>query len=189
MTRTTRLVLVLSALALGGALTLRSGRALAQAPAAAEGKHTVLTTGSATVRTHPDSGRVFFGVQTLASTVKAARADNSAKTEKVLAALGALKIPDLKMKSSDIRVELVQSQQRSDELPRILGYRVTHSFTVLAQNEDPDKLSAITNRVLDTALDNGANLVEQVVFFKQDDRAARREALTRAVQDATANAE
>jgi uncharacterized protein len=189
MTRNSRLVLIVLAVALGGAVALRGGRALAQGPAAAEGKRTISTSGSSTVRVHPDSGRVFFGIQTLASTVKGARADNSAKTEKVLAALGALKFPDLKMKSSDVRVDLVQSQERNDQLPRILGYRVTHSFTVLAQNQDPEKLSAMTNRILDTALDNGANIVEQVVFFKQDDRDARREALSKAVQDATANAE
>ena len=59
----------------------------------------------------------------------------------------------------------------------------------LVQNQEPEKLSALTNQVLDTALDSGANIVEQVVFFKQDDRDARREALSKAVQDATANAE
>src|SRR5207248_1009064 len=107
-------------------------RALAQGPAVAEGKRTISTSGSATIKVHPDSGRVFFGIQTIASTVKVARAENSARTGKVLAALGALKIPDLKMKSSDVRVELVQMPQQPDQLPRILGFRVTHSFTVLA---------------------------------------------------------
>jgi uncharacterized protein YggE len=189
MTRSTRLILILLALALGGAVALRSGRALAQGPAAPDAKRTISTSGSAMVRVHPDSGRVFFGVQSLASTVKGARGDNSARTEKVLAALGALKIPDLKLKSSDVRVELVQTQERNDQLPRIIGYRVTHSFTVLVQNQEPEKLSALTNQVLDTALDSGANMVEQVVFFKQDDRDARREALSKAVQDGTANAE
>jgi uncharacterized protein YggE len=85
-------------------------------------------------------------------------------------------------------VDLVQSHRGDDKLPQVVGYRVTHTFTVLVQDDDTEKLNAGAGRVLDTALENGANVVQHVTFFKQHDTAAKREALTRAVEEAVANA-
>jgi uncharacterized protein YggE len=147
------------------------------------------TWGAATVRVKPDSARVFFGVQTLAPTIKEARDEGSQKIKKVLDALAALHIPDLKMKTSDVSVELVQRAIDHDKLPVTLGYRVTNSFTVLIRGDDPQKLGLNAGHVLDSALENGANQVQQVVLFRQDETEAKREALTRAVKDATANAQ
>lgn len=146
------------------------------------------SSGSATVRVKPDSARVFFSVITMAPTIKEARNDNGARVKKVLDALGALKIPDLKMKSSDVNVDLVHSRNNHDELPRVIGYRITNSFTVLVTSDDVTKLNAGATRVLDTALENGVNNVQQIVFFRKDLVDARRQALTKAVEEATANA-
>jgi uncharacterized protein YggE len=146
------------------------------------------TSGTATVRVKPDSARVFFGVQTLAPTIKQAREESSQKVKKVLDALTALQIPDLKMKTSNVSVELVQRAHEEGKLPEVVGYRVTNSFTALIKGNDPQKLGLTAGRVLDTALENGANQVQQVVIFKQDDTEAKREALTKAVADAAANA-
>jgi hypothetical protein len=151
-------------------------------------KRTIHTSGSATVKVKPDSARVFFGVQTMAGAIKAAREENGAKVKKVMDGLAALKIPDLKMKTSDVRVEIVQSHRREDHMPEILGYRITNYFTVLVQNDDAEKLSMTAGRVLDTALECGANLVQQIVFFKQDLTETKRQALAKAVEDAAANA-
>ena len=62
------------AVALGVVLTLRGGRASAQAPEAGKEKRSVSTSGTATVRIKPDAARVFFGVQTFSTTVQGARA-------------------------------------------------------------------------------------------------------------------
>ena len=154
-----------------------------------EDKREINTSGSATVRVSPDSARLFFGIQTLASTIKEARSRNAAITKNVFAALEALQIPNLRMKTSNVDVRIVQSSGRHDRLPQILGYRVTHSFTVLIQNDDVERLGKDASRVLDTGLEAGANQVQQVVFFKQDLEPARREALIKAVRKARDNAE
>jgi uncharacterized protein len=188
MKRETAAILLTVGLVMIAATMLRGGRAMAQAPGTRREPRTISTSGSATVRVRPDSGRVFFGVETIAPTVRAARAENSAKVAQVMRTLGGLGIPDLKMKSSNVRVDLVQSSRGGAELPRILGYRVTHTFTVLVKESDPEKLSALTSRIVDSALENGANMIEQVVFFREDDTTARRQALSQAVEDGLANA-
>ena len=38
------------------------------------------------------------------------------------------------------------------QLPPISGYRISNTFTVLVQDDDPLKLGALASRVLDTAL-------------------------------------
>src|SRR6185369_4815140 len=87
-------VLVLSGLV----WTQAQGPAPAPAVEAKKEPHTLRTSGSATVRIKPDAARVFFGVQTQAATVKEARAENNRRVNKIMAALVALKIPDLKTK-------------------------------------------------------------------------------------------
>jgi uncharacterized protein YggE len=151
-------------------------------------KRTITTSGTATIKVKPDSARVFFGVQTIAKTVKAAREENSVKVKQVMDALAAMKIPDLKTKTSDVHIELIQSRQREDVLPTILGYRITNTFTVLVKNDNAEKLSAVAGKVMDQALESGANQVQQIVFFKENDQEVKREALAKAVEDAAANA-
>ena len=148
----------------------------------------VTTSGVATARVKPDAARIFFGVQTMAPTIKQARAESSEKVKKVLNALSALSIPDLKMKTSDVSVELLQRQQGADKLPEVAGYRITNSFTVLITGKDPQKLGQTAGHVLDAALEAGANHVQQIAIFKQDTTEAKRQALAKAVEEAIANA-
>jgi uncharacterized protein len=151
-------------------------------------KRTLHTAGTATIKIKPDAARVFFGVQTIAKTVKAAREENGLKVKKVMDALVDLKIADLKMKTTNLSVELVQSQEPVVKLPEILGYRVTHTLSVLVSDQNSVKLSSTAARVLDTALENGANVVQQIVVFKQDEAETKRQALSKAVEEALANA-
>jgi uncharacterized protein YggE len=148
----------------------------------------ITTSGTATVRVKPDSARIFFGVETMASTIKQARAESSERVKKVRDALNALRMPDLKMKTSTVSVELVQKRQEADKLPEVAGYRITNSFTVLVTNDDPQKLGPAAGRILDTALEAGANQVQQIAIFRQDTTEAKRQALAKAVEEARANA-
>ena len=155
----------------------------------APGKGTITTGGVATLKVKPDAVRVSFGVQTVGKTVKAAREENGERCKKLIAALAALKVPDLKLKTADVNVERVQAGQPDPtKLPEVLGYRVTNSFSVLVQDKDAVKLSQNAGRVLDTAMENGANFVQRMVAFRHDDAEVKREGLTKAVEDALANA-
>lgn len=150
----------------------------------------VLTTaGTANARIKPDSARVFFRVESYAEDIKTTRADNARLVDAVIGGLKKLAINNLKMKSAEISVELVTRNRNDQErLPKILGYHITHSFTVLVENEDSVKLADEASRVMDTALEKGATGVDQVHFFARDTEKVRRELLTKAVEDALRNA-
>jgi len=149
-------------------------------------KRTVSTIGSATVTVMPDAVRVFFSVDNLNPTVKAAREENDAKFAKVKKALADLKIDDLKIKTVEQTLQAEYDHRRDPQVFR--GYRAVHQFTVLLCDTDATRLSLNAGRILDTGLENGANGLERIVFFKKDDTALRREALTKATEDAIANA-
>ncbi len=158
-------------------------------PEPAEKPGTVKTSGSATVRVKPDAARVFFGIQTQAAAIAEARADNNSRVRKVMTALAALKIPDLKSKTSDMQVSILYGKSDGHVLPPVTGYRITTTFTVLVQDDDPVKLGGLAARVLDAALENGANSIEQITFLRREGlNEARRKALKAAVEDALANA-
>jgi uncharacterized protein YggE len=107
-------VVLASALFLRGQQAATPAKDTKQAAPVAEVKTehgTITTAGIATLKVKPDAARVVFGVQSIGKSVKAAREENSAQCKKLIAALNALRIPDLKMKTADVNVDLVQAPQ------------------------------------------------------------------------------
>ncbi|MBT4865092.1 MAG: SIMPL domain-containing protein [Planctomycetaceae bacterium] len=145
----------------------------------------------------PDSVRLFLEVITTGKTLASAREENASRVNKVREALVALKLNDLKSKTRDVDVTLVHAEgndggngvfDQRTEPDTVIGYTVTHSFTVLIKESDPDSLNVAAGRVLDTALESGVNRVWNVSFFKEDSSAMRRQAMSEAVENAIANA-
>jgi uncharacterized protein YggE len=152
-------------------------------------KRILTTSGTASVRFKPDSARVFLRVDTQAPDIATARTQNNKQVKQVMDALKALQIPNLKMKSDNIAVaEVFQRRPAEDQLARVIGYKVSHNFTTLVENEDAAKVSEYASKILDTALGNGANSLQQILIFRKDQTTFRRRALTEAVEDALANA-
>jgi uncharacterized protein YggE len=173
-----------------GAVWLRGQGAAAPEANKKEDKEprTVVTTGTAKVRAKSDSARVFGSVETIAPQVKEGREDCNTRVHRMTAALKALKLDSIKMKTGDVNIAPQIDRSKENAPPKITGYQVSYDFTVLIENEDTDKLNANTGKVLDAVLENGANKVERVVFFKKDESGIQREARTKAVEDAIANA-
>jgi uncharacterized protein YggE len=154
-----------------------------------EEKRFLTTAGTASVTFKPDSARVFLRVDSEASDIAAARALNNKSVRKVMDTLKALQIPDLKMKSDNITVtQVFEPHPPNDRLPKVIGYRISYHFTALVENEEPAKLSEYSGKILDTALANGANNLDQILIFRKNQEQFRREALTKAVETALANA-
>lgn len=152
-------------------------------------KHTLQTSGSATVRTKPDSVRLYFRVVTTEPTIEQARKNNTDQVKQVMEAIQKLKVKNLKMKSDDVSVNQVHEKKKEEtELPKLIGYRITNDFTVLIENKNTEQLGAAAGQVLDTGLKNGANTVQQVHFFKKDLTNTKRTAMTQATEDAIENA-
>jgi uncharacterized protein YggE len=170
----------------GGSL---SGQVAKDGAAKEKEPRKIQTSGSATVRVKPNRARLFFVIEDTGPTIKSVREDNKKHVESVIAAIVGKKIPELKMKSTNVQMDVLHSKDdKHMKLPEVLGYRVTYTFTVLVASDDPQKLSSYASKVLDTALENGANAVQQITFFCDDLTEARREALTNATAAAMANA-
>src|SRR5262249_10628851 len=123
------------------ALIIHAQTADRTAADAQKDKRTITTYGAATIKTKPDMARVFFRVDTTAETIKQARGDNAASVKQVVDALQGLKIPDLRMKTTGVQVQVLQSHERDEtHLPRTLGYRVSNSMTALISEQDSTNL-------------------------------------------------
>jgi uncharacterized protein YggE len=152
-------------------------------------KHVLTVSGSGTVRVKPDSARLFFTVESFAEQVRTARTDNATKVQKIMKALADLNVPNLKSKSDNINVQQLVDRANGHQLPRVVGYHIRNSFTVLVENDDRARLGTDASHVLDTVLENGATGVSQITFFMKGVEAEqlRRQAMTKAVEDALAN--
>ncbi len=134
----------------------------------------------------PDRCRVFLGCQSQNESLQTARAENNERVNRVIAAVEKLKIAGIKMKAPSLRIEILYGDTSRNELPKRVGYRVTQEFTVLLSSDDPKAMSEQGGQVVDAALEDGANVLGQIVFFKEDEDAVRREVLGEAVKDALA---
>ncbi len=188
-------VVVAFAIGIGLALVLIGplGRqALGVRPAVAQGGedgkpvHIISTQGTATVRVQPDSARIFFRATKAAQTPGEVRAATVKATNDVMSDLKGLGIEDLFTKTSTTNVEIVWD---SHSRLRITGYRMTTEFTVRVVDTDMERLGESAGKVVDAALEAGANGIERVTFFKADDQKDRLKCLQDAVADARRNAD
>ena len=160
-----KILMILTVLAMCLAI---NGVAMAAEPAvvAVEG------TGAYTVA--PDQASVEFTVENTAKTVQLAQAENAQK-----AALSRQGIYSKDIQSS-YRLSPVYDRK---EYSKIVGYTAENTFRVVVN--DINKLG----EVLDAAMANGATQVSDVSYGLKDEKAARNEALRRAVLDARSKAD
>src|SRR5580765_411587 len=160
---------------------LLRGQAAQTAVDPVKSQRTITVIGSATVTGKPDSARVYIGVVTNGKTVADAREANGKAVAKVQDAIMALKITDLKTRTLQTRVGILYDK---GDRSHLVGYEVSQSFTVLVKESDIDKLGAAAGRILDASLQNGANSEGDIEFFTEDDTELRRQARSKAVEDA-----
>jgi uncharacterized protein YggE len=170
------------ALALLAGLGILAGLSLqgaaGAAPAAAP-THSIVVTGSGSVRTTPNRAQVSFGVVTNANTASAALRANGTEIAKVIAAVKSQGIA-----AADIRTESVSLAPRySQNGDDVVGY--TASNSVGATLRDLDKAGP----VIDAAVDAGANQVNGPNLGRSDAQALYRQALKAAIADARAKAQ
>ncbi len=175
---------------LAAALLLPS---LAAAPAAAQGGPvppppvpalTVSADGEA--RVSPDEATVRLGVSAQAPTAREAQNQVNKTAGAILEAVRRLGIPADRIQTSELNLGPVYGQGRPDrepQEPQIVGYQASNVVSV--QVEQLDKVGP----VIDAGLAAGANRLDGVIFGLRDDRKARAEALTRAVEEARVKAD
>lgn len=168
--------------------TLSAGAQMPEPPA---GPHvapvpSITVAGSGEMRVAPDLATVRLGVVSQQQTARDAQQDASRIAQAILAGVSALDVPRDAIQTSQLILTPVYDQpaprQQVPTEPRIVAYRASNVVSVRLVD------LAKIGRVIDAAIDAGANQVEGVDFQLQDDREAREEALRRAVREARSKA-
>ncbi|HEV8217771.1 MAG TPA: SIMPL domain-containing protein [Gemmatimonadaceae bacterium] len=142
----------------------------------------VVTTGTGEVQLSPDRATVIVGVQSRATTVSQATADNSRRQRAIIDTLRALGLGSDQINTVNFNVS-PEMQYPPNQSPRVTGYIVTNTVRAsLRRVED-------VGRTIDAALAKGANEVSGVEFTSSRADSARRAAIAEAVAHARADAE
>jgi uncharacterized protein YggE len=165
---------------------------LAAAPAAAHEETMsspvplLTASGDGEARVAPDEATVRLGVSAQAPTAREVQDQVNRTAGAILEAVRRLGIPADRIQTSELNLGPVYGQERPEaeiREPRIVGYQASNVVSV--QVEQLDKVGP----VIDAGLGAGANRLEGVAFGLRDDRKARAEALTRAVEEARVKAD
>lgn len=134
--------------------------------------------GNASVK--PDIALINIGVQTQASTVKAAQQELNTKMNQVTSAIKKLDIEDRDIQTTNYGINPNYDYQTS--VQRIVGYSASTNLTIKVRNLDR------VNDVIDSATAKGANSIGGISFDVDDKTKALNEARQKAVAEAKTKA-
>lgn len=138
----------------------------------------ITVTGKGEVHKQPDMARVNIGVVTQESTAAEALNKNTEAVEKLMAALTSHKIADRDIQTSNFSVSPQYDYDRSNQPPRLTGYRVTNQVRIAVRK------IADLGAILDDVVTAGANQINQVTFEIDEAEAIKDTARQMAIRDA-----
>lgn len=143
---------------------------------------TIRTEGESIVSAKPDRVQIDIGVLTQAPTAEAATGENATRSEAVLQALRRETDPSAVIKTVSYSLTPVFRYPKEGS-PSITGYSATNVVQVTTDDV------ARAGRIIDAALQAGANKIERLRFTLRDEQAAELAALRAAAAKARAKAE
>ncbi|MBW3565898.1 MAG: SIMPL domain-containing protein [Acidobacteria bacterium] len=152
----------------------------ATTPARGE-RNTISVTGESTLSLEPDMVTFTVGVQTMADTVNGAVSESNRRTEAVINALLAAGADRSEIQTRNFSVWPQMdygNEGARRRTPSIVGYQVSNEIVV--RKRDP----AVAGRLLQAAIDAGANTGGGLQFIVSDPGEGDDEGLTRAYADA-----
>lgn len=152
------------------------------APRQAAQMETVSVTGEGRATLAPDRVSFTAGVETTDPALGPALEENNRRLAGLIAALKKQGVAGKEIRTSQVSIS-PQMDYQQGKRPRIVGYQVTNLVTVT--RDDP----ADAGKLLQAALDAGANHVSGLSFTVADPTRGRDAALASAVADARAKAE
>ncbi len=148
----------------------------------------IIVRGQGRISVSPDSLRVTLGVEAQETTLAAARTKVNQRMEAMINALKALGIPELSLKTSYLQYNPVYERPKvgidQSGSQKLIGYRASNQITATLLERPVDELGARAATIVDTALDAGANTIQNISFFLNDEGNAQIHAIELAVQDA-----
>lgn len=166
------------------ALTLFSCASLAHAqqPPDRPRPPSISVNGEATIAAEPDQAQIDIGVTTQARTAPDASRENAERLARVLAEVKKLLAKGDEVKTSGYALN-PQYRYPQGGKPEIVGYQANNTVRIkMAKLDDVGK-------VIDAAMQNGANNINRLAFTLKDEEAARLDALKQASAKAKAKAE
>jgi uncharacterized protein len=156
---------------------------LGGAPVPAQAQDSVLEVqGRGEVEVSPDRARIVFAVESEAPTARDAGEANARLMDGVISSVRGLGVEGLRVETSGYTL-VPRYGQDADRRREIVGYTARNTLQVVADDVDA------VGRLVDTALDAGANRVAGLGFEVRDPEPHRREALRRAVESARSEAQ
>jgi uncharacterized protein YggE len=143
----------------------------------------ITAVGSATVSVTPDIARVDISVVTQGATAQDATAANASQAGAVITALQALVGSNSNIKTTSYYLSPVYNNPPPGQSATIIGYTVTNTVEVTLTD-----LSQV-GKVIDTAIQSGANRVQGISFDLQDRNPVIAQALKSAASRARAQAD
>lgn len=132
-------------------------------------------TGEGRISVAPDRAIVILGAITEHTNLQVAQTENANTVSRIIDSLVNLGIPQEKIKTTQYRIDIQYDYQNGQQIFR--GYKVTHLLQVTVDQIE------LTGRVVDTAVNQGANHVSSIQFSVANPEAYYNQALSLAIQD------
>ncbi len=144
---------------------------------------TLVVNGIGQVEVAPDRARIAFAVETEAESAREAGEANARLMDRVVEAVRGIEAPGLRVETSGYVLTPRYRTAREEGIREIAGYTARNHVQVLVDDVEP------VGRIVDVALETGANRVAGLQFEIRDPEPHRREALRLAVERARSEAE
>lgn len=145
-----------------------------------EERGTISVSGAAREYVTPDVAILTLAVETTALTANDAVVENGVLTERMIASLKTLLGPgeEDSIRTTAYAVRPVYEYDREEKKSTLAGYRVTHQVRLRTEKTE------MSGRIVDVAVRNGANRVEDVRFVLEEDQSRCERVLAIAVESA-----
>jgi uncharacterized protein YggE len=137
--------------------------------------------GEGVISVTADTLKVHVGVVTEGDKLETIQAQNAETSSRVIQAMINLGVRREDIRTIDYRID--PQYQYEDGKQQFIGYRVTHMLEIKT------KQIKEAGRIVDVAVENGANLVANIQFSVENDKHYYQHALTLAAKDALKKAE
>ncbi|MBU1867396.1 MAG: SIMPL domain-containing protein, partial [Candidatus Margulisbacteria bacterium] len=146
--------------------------------AAAAKDQSIIVNGFGSVQVEPDTANVQLGVECSGKSAQAAQSENARLMKQVVEAIEKNGIAKKKLATSNFNI-WPEVRYEQNQPPKTVGYRCGNQVNVTIED------LTLISKVIDSGIAAGANNVRGLHFSRQDDKEAKRLALSDAVAAAS----
>ncbi len=123
-----------------------------------QGQNAITVSGNAGIETEPDKAEIYVKIETFAESAQDAKDENAEIADNVIKALKRQGIKDKDIETTTFYLAPRYKYDRTKEENVLQGYTLTNVLRVTTEDIEA------AGKLIDTAVDNGANGIERVTF-------------------------